>query len=128
MLVHVSVTHCMGRPSGGVGHIGVGYGRTISNCPHISFLLLQNATCYTNSLVSWIHVNTTKLSNIMCTLVATCVILQSLECNPNLRGSVSCTRGPVSLQSGRVILCFLIHLALAFCLLSKKQNKNKSTV
>jgi hypothetical protein len=36
-------------------------------------------TCYTNSIVSCIHVNSTKLRNITCTLVATCMILQSLE-------------------------------------------------
>ena len=36
--------------------------------------------CYTNSSVSRIHVNTTKLRSITCTLVATGVILRSLEC------------------------------------------------
>ena len=40
----------------------------------------HNVTCYTNSIVSHIHVNTTKLRNITCTLVATSVIIQSLEC------------------------------------------------
>ena len=34
--------------------------------------------CY--SIVSCIHVNIKKLRNITCTLVATCVILWSLEC------------------------------------------------
>ena len=38
----------------------------------------HSVTCYTNSIVSRIHVNTTKLRNIMRTLVATCVILRSL--------------------------------------------------
>ena len=46
----------------------------------LHFVLFHNVTCYTNSLVSRIHVNATKLRNITCTLVATGVILWSLEC------------------------------------------------
>ena len=46
----------------------------------LHFVLFRSVTCYTNSIVSRIHVNTTKLYNIMCTLVVTCVILRSLEC------------------------------------------------
>ena len=43
-------------------------------------LLFHSITCYTNSLISHIHVNNTKLRNITCPLIATCEILRSLEC------------------------------------------------
>ena len=41
---------------------------------------LHSVTSYINSIVSRFHVNTTKLCNLMCTLVGTGVILRSLEC------------------------------------------------
>ena len=63
--------HRLGRSSG-VDHT------TSFNMLH--FVLFHSVTCYANSLVSCIHVNTTKLRNITCTLVATGVILRSLEC------------------------------------------------
>jgi hypothetical protein len=47
----------------------------------LHFVLFHSVTCYTNSIVSCIHVNTTKLCNIIYTLVATCVTLWNLECS-----------------------------------------------
>ena len=46
----------------------------------LHFVLFHDVTCYTNSLLSHIHVNLTKICNIKCTLVATGVIIRSLEC------------------------------------------------
>jgi hypothetical protein len=47
---------------------------------NVDFVLFRNVTCYTDSLLSCIHVDTTDLLNITCTLFATCVILGRLEC------------------------------------------------
>jgi hypothetical protein len=46
----------------------------------LHFVLFHSVTCYTNSIVSRVHINTTKLQDTMCTLVAIGVILRSLEC------------------------------------------------
>jgi hypothetical protein len=52
----------------------------VSCCHHchycrFDFVLFHNVTCYIDSLLSRIHVNTIDLLNIMCTLVATCMML-----------------------------------------------------
>ena len=51
-----------------------------SNITMLNFVLFHNVTCYTNYLLSCIHVNTIELHNITCTLVTTNVILRNLDC------------------------------------------------
>ena len=48
---------------------------------NVDFMLLHNITCYTNFSSSCIHVNTTNILNITCTLFATSMILRRLESN-----------------------------------------------
>ena len=60
-------------------------GETKCSGPHhtiqtLHFVLFQSVTCYINYIVSRIHVKTTQLCNITCALLATSVILRSLEC------------------------------------------------
>ena len=64
--------HCPERSSG----VGPHHTTPLECCTLCYFYCV---TCYTSSRVSCIHVNTTKLHNITCTLVATSVILRSLE-------------------------------------------------
>ena len=46
----------------------------------LHFVSFHSVTCYTKFVVSRIHINTTKLRKITCTMVATSVIQRSLEC------------------------------------------------
>ena len=56
------------------------------HCPYynIDIVLFHDVTSYINPFLSPIHVNTIKLLHITCTLVATKMILWSLECIGNL--------------------------------------------
>jgi hypothetical protein len=67
----IHMPHRMGRPSG-VDHT------TTLKCYTLCYYMYI-VTCYINCIISCIHVNTTKLRNITCTLVAT-VILWNFEC------------------------------------------------
>jgi hypothetical protein len=67
-------------------HIPHRLGKAKWSGPHhnikiLHFVSFHSVTCYTDSMVSRIHVNPTKLRNIMCTLIATGVIIRNLECN-----------------------------------------------
>ena len=48
---------------------------------NVDIVSFHDVTCYTNSLLSSIHVNIAYLLNITCILVATCMILRRLECS-----------------------------------------------
>jgi hypothetical protein len=49
------------------------------NIKMLHLVVFHSVTCYTNSIASCIHINTTNLRNITYTLIATSVILRSLE-------------------------------------------------
>ena len=61
------ILHCMGRSS------GVEHTTSLKCCTH-------NVTCYIDSIVSRIHVNTTKPRNITCTLVSTGANIWAIRC------------------------------------------------
>jgi hypothetical protein len=71
------------------------------------FVLFHSVTCYTNSIVSHILVITTKLRNITCILVATGVLLRSLECIYHL-----CT---ISMPNKNPSLLFLYYFHVCKC-------------
>jgi hypothetical protein len=70
MLVHAYAT-CPGKVKWSGPH---------HNIKLLHFVLFHSVTCYTNSIVSCIHVHITKLRDITCTLVGTRVILRNLKC------------------------------------------------
>ena len=79
-------------------HIPHRLGRPTTMCHqrrwHENEIKFHSVTCYTNSTISCIHVNTTKLRNITCTLVATRCDTTELE----RTGSIS----PSAAHKGKV--------------------------
>ena len=93
----------------------------------------HSVTCYTNSTLSLINVNTTKPCNITCTFVATSVIIRSIECRqkclpyriliPKLRTPPQKTHTIYRFESGgankwgleMVHTCTLNSVGLAMC-------------
>jgi hypothetical protein len=75
---HISLSYVMGFDIK-IIHQRIQTTRLHASCCHycnVDFVLFHNVTCYTNSLLSHIHVNTTSLLNIMCILDATSMILR----------------------------------------------------
>jgi hypothetical protein len=120
MLVHACATSPMKTKWSGSHH-------TIQM---LHFVLFHSVTCYTNFIVSRIHVNTTKLRNITHSLVATGFILRSLECTLWLYFFVhvpvdcntSSNKSPTS--SGAILYCHHHH----FAELNKNNLKQNNTI
>ena len=84
---HITFQHIMGFDNI-INHQGIQTTRLHASRYHhcnychyceADYVLFHNATCYINSLLSRMHVNTTKFLNITCTLVATSVRLWSFR-------------------------------------------------
>ena len=87
--------------------------RSYTSCCHhchykhycnVGSVLFHDVTLYTNSLLSCIHVNTTNILNIMCTLVAIGMILGRLDCIVNLNSLSYWTQ----IQIKRNYICIII--------------------
>ena len=88
---HISLPCIMGFDNK-INHQRIQTTRSHVSCCHhcsychycdVDFVLFRNVTCYTNSMLSHIHINTTLFLNTTCTLVATSVVLWSLESTPS---------------------------------------------